>query len=814
MENVEDKKMIEKGWNAVDLHMHTFIGIDGRGNKDNVIFTYCLFEEKIRKHNLKLIAPLGHNKIDLVNLSLCKYICKINDCNVLPSVELDLKVETIDDLHCVFIFNEDLKKMFEFSNFVDKKVDECKINKCIRFNSDDVVEILKLYDVIMIPHGDKDRGYFQNATEENIKSALVKVKEGFIHAFDSFGVSKWKLEKVKSFINTEEYKELINEFKGVMFSDVHNWNEYDNRFHEFYMNAEPTFSGLLHSISGAENRFNVKEYIPKKSNYISKIIITDENNRKKIENSTLYLSPGYNCIIGNSGSGKSLLLHLIKKALNCSDLTQKYDYKDYSSVKVEIYDENNKLVDENKLFIQMGDSLFKWIIGDDISDETATLFAKKIKKDYVPRHLLDERIEKFKYDVNIFVKLLKKSDELRKDISKLFIKLSQDTIQYNKLKETKLFDIGDIDSIETKYESLTDEVFNRDNNSLEQIKKNLNEYDGKYKTKFSECLSELKKIYNLIYLDINSTKANINVMQRKYNIITEALKSINEGISNNSKTKSDLKKSIPELITELSFNILELYKNNAKIENENLRFDDSNLKKITTNLNTRGVSIDELFDNSQVKKYDYKSDLLFKIYGKKSALHSRKTFYDLTTIKECKELIKLYYESNIFDNDEILWRDNSAIVSESKIMFDGQCVEELNPGSIAKKNIEMYFEDEIQKNNPPVVAFDQIENDVDKTFISTTIRDEIQKTKDKAQLLIITHDPIVAVNADPTNYIECRKEKGRITYRNFCPESNEKDELQTIANIVDGSKNVIRKRYQIYERENDYGNKNQQNTRK
>ena len=87
MENVEDKKMIEKGWNAVDLHMHTFIGIDGRGNKDNVIFTYCLFEEKIRKHNLKLIATLGHNKIDLVNLSLCKYICKINDCNVLPSVE-------------------------------------------------------------------------------------------------------------------------------------------------------------------------------------------------------------------------------------------------------------------------------------------------------------------------------------------------------------------------------------------------------------------------------------------------------------------------------------------------------------------------------------------------------------------------------------------------------------------------------------------------------------------------------------------------------------------------------------------------------
>lgn len=61
----------------------------------------------------------------------------------------------------------------------------------------------------------------------------------------------------------------------------------------------------------------------------------------------------------------------------------------------------------------------------------------------------------------------------------------------------------------------------------------------------------------------------------------------------------------------------------------------------------------------------------------------------------------------------------------------------------------------------------------------------------------------------PTNYIECKKEKGKICYRSFCPESNNRDELKTIADIVDGSKNVIRKRYQIYERENDYGNKNQ-----
>lgn len=113
--------MLEKGWNAIDLHMHTFVRIDGRGENDIVNFTYQIFEEKIRYYKLKLISPLGHNKIDLINLLLCKYICKINNCNVLPSVELDLKIETIDDLHCIFIFNANLKEMMQLEKMIKKK---------------------------------------------------------------------------------------------------------------------------------------------------------------------------------------------------------------------------------------------------------------------------------------------------------------------------------------------------------------------------------------------------------------------------------------------------------------------------------------------------------------------------------------------------------------------------------------------------------------------------------------------------------------------------------------------------------------------
>ena len=72
--------------------------------------------------------------------------------------------------------------------------------------------------------------------------------------------------------------------------------------------------------------------------------------------------------------------------------------------------------------------------------------------------------------------------------------------------------------------------------------------------------------------------------------------------------------------------------------------------------------------------------------------------------------------------------------------------------------------------------------------------------KSKAQLIVVTHDPIIAVNADPVNYIEAKKERNIFSYRSFVPESIIKNELETIAENVDGSIGVIKERYEIYKR--------------
>ena len=147
----------------------------------------------------------------------------------------------------------------------------------------------------------------------------------------------------------------------------------------------------------------------------------------------------------------------------------------------------------------------------------------------------------------------------------------------------------------------------------------------------------------------------------------------------------------------------------------------------------------------------------------------------------------------------------SEVDIDVDVYFDNQNVKELNPGDISKKYIKTYFEKELANGINTVILYDQIENDVDKPFISNTLINFIEDMKRKAQIIIVTHDPIVAVNADPTNYIEATKDNnGIIRYRSFKPESTLKDELTTIAKCVDGSKSVIKERYEIYRGDKTY----------
>ena len=137
-------------------------------------------------------------------------------------------------------------------------------------------------------------------------------------------------------------------------------------------------------------------------------------------------------------------------------------------------------------------------------------------------------------------------------------------------------------------------------------------------------------------------------------------------------------------------------------------------------------------------------------------------------------------------------------------------VKVINKGTIAKKSIEYYFKNMISKEQPDIILFDQPENDVDKTFISTTLSDFIKQQKVDKQIIITSHEAIIAINSDANMIIQAEvSDDNKIKYTSYDLEYVEEKELvatNRVSKILDGGKENIKLRYQIYGGELSYEN--------
>ena len=179
-------------WNVIDLHIHTVSGYTRDKSRDEVIFSYIDFYNVISKYNIKLMAITNHNYIDMVNYILLRHLSKLNNTNILLGVELDSNLSMGTHIHIACIFNDIFNLNFSAYKSINEKTFQ-KVNddEEIYYTDEELIQILKKYDVIMIPHGDKDKGMFKDAGPEQIDEALKKIREGFIRIFDS--PSNWKL---------------------------------------------------------------------------------------------------------------------------------------------------------------------------------------------------------------------------------------------------------------------------------------------------------------------------------------------------------------------------------------------------------------------------------------------------------------------------------------------------------------------------------------------------------------------------------------------------------------------------------------------
>ena len=555
-------------WNAIDLHMHTCVGITRDKKNDIVNFSYQKFVKVLIDYDLQLCAVTNHNVINFENYIMINYLSKLLNRTILLGIEIDTITDTQLPLHIVAIFSKDFKNNYDVCIHINKLISKKNSELEIVYNSDEIIELLQKYDTILIPHGIKSKGIFKNATEENIMEALKKVKEGFIKVFDS--PSNWKLEQIKDFLSSIG-EDNLDEFGGVLFSDIRDWDKYEEKFRHFYMNAEPTFKGLIHSITNPTRRLKQNDSININRNYISKIVFSAKDTNNQVLETTINFSNDYNCIIGKSGSGKSLLLNLIKRELtNDNKVDVEYSFAKHTILK--IYNENGILLNPDLINVGIGASLYDKIISANATksnDDTYSII-ELISKNFIKREKFNIFLTNYKNNIIKYYKLLKKIKDNNKSITEKMNILNGKIIQKDFLNDIKTFDITIYEDCKITYDNDFINDFSQYSNYITPLRNILFNCKESEKEDILETIKKLETQFNQLSFKINYRNLKEKLKFKKIKIIKDAVEGINGGISKKAELKAKLKNEIPIDIAEIVKLIRENFLNKLESDIINL----------------------------------------------------------------------------------------------------------------------------------------------------------------------------------------------------------------------------------------------------
>lgn len=396
--------------------------------------------------------------------------------------------------------------------------------------------------------------------------------------------------------------------------------------------------------------------------------------------------------------------------------------------------------------------------------------------DFLSKNKLEKNtflLQKQVFDEIELNNLLEKERKIKENIEK---KVSVEKY-FSSLKDLLTNDLSKnkIDDLLKIYDSILDDL----KYEYKNLKKKIN------KIEFDKYLTEIINIQIENSIDKLGNREK-TVKSRQEILLSETNKMINN-------LKKELLKDIDEKKLELVFPYNEL-KNEIELnsnEYARLTLDDSEF-----NVENNTLDNSKIFNLENVKT-KIKS-LKIENINLLNSESTKKLINQLNTIGiNLSELIAEY--SEIPKNIELFLGDDGW-----------KLINDINKGDIAKKSIEFYFNKLIKEKQPDIIFIDQPENDVDKSFISETLSSFIKKQKIEKQIIVTSHDAIVAINSDANMIIEASINKNnKISYDSYCIEYVEEEKLvatNKVSLILDGGKKNIKKRYQIYGGELTYEN--------
>lgn len=815
-------------FSKIDLHQH-FGGDDFDRKLDENFDKKLTFHwnesidilKDAKRSYFDLIAMTNQNVFDAAKYLLLRKLSRKFDIELIPGIEINYQNPSDSNkfLHTVILFDSN-ENLIEIQN----KVNNCIIsNRKNYFKEDDFLDLILKRKAILIPHGVK-----QSRSERSLSSNPEMVSL-FYKLEDAFPVfiednKRFHKESLKIAINDYLSNKQLDWFEStpsISSSDRQKPSEITS---PTYIWGNNTFTDLYYCALMNDGEINPrvkrKEDIIRKIGYIKKIKIK-KSNKTFINNVTLNCSHGLNTIIGSSGSGKTLLISYIKRKLKGEELTNKTiakkDYNDISDVNdLLLYDENDRLINLGDIEVFEGENLYNKIIEAYESNRDTLLkhFNVKIKTDG-----FNELIKKFESKINDYIDKLKQLDKVKKQ-STDYIKAIESTVQFLDQNPTRSYIFtylvnldfeSNENSLNTQLKSAQDDLTKLMTISLDFIS-----IAKKYNYEQIDSISEHKvNIENLIKNKIKLIKnrlVDLKINKHKKYYLMNKIQEINKTFSELSKENNLKKQELIDFNSKLNSSMRQYY--SLKRFNNVPTLNGSEIKK-SINIEPNddaSITIREL-------KLKIEKDNLSHFFPNHIGANASKnkiglnkfTYqkYDLTNQIDVRNLIMPFVDFEYTGSVNFIMTQNDVIDYDILLKDSNgqmQPIENITAGSLSKIYIQKMFDDSLKgKNSKTIIVYDQPDTNMEKEFILLELVKKIKTLKDKYQIFITTHEPLLVVNADANNIILARNDKTisnniDISYSNIDITSSRdiSDVYMKISTLIDGNHKAVKFRNKVY----------------
>ncbi|MFA5603997.1 MAG: ATPase [Bacilli bacterium] len=758
----------------LDLHIHT----SENANSLTTNYNAAMLIEKIKERSFAsdiLISLTDHNT---VNKRAYETLININDQKVHVILGVELHIRNYDDapLYHAHIFFDVDDIINEIDN-INTILDTLYPNKVLDDETESAPKLEKIiqkfdeYDFMILPHGGQSHRTFDHSIPENRSFDTTLERTIYYNQFDGFTArSNVGVERTNRYFKKLNINEFINLVTG---SDNYNPTIYPqpkagsdaSDFITTWMLATPTFDGLRLSLSESSRLTYSNEKPEISSQFIKSCYLKNE-----LVDIDVNFTPGLNVIIGESSSGKTLLIDSLYRKIE-NDFEDS-NYNNFLTNAISVVNPLNfiphyinqnyiiNVINNNKIEeIKIVKALFP-------SSETIKLEVQSnLQK--LENHILEltqtvENIEKLNDEINtipIFTQLI-----------------IEGTLQLNPITPFKV-DANDLEKIvfaKIHYDNHNENLeklveFSNKNAFMESIDVEVSQIKRKLKIAFDKASisNTIKGIIDSSSLDCDIELVTLNGEKSRKDIQRQSL--INKTIEYVKQCRK-FNKCIEKLLVF-----------DYRIETDEKECSGHKLSIINEFKLTPEIIINAI--NKYIKKgakVDTLGDLLPSNLFKTNFLVSLK----VETYSQLKD--KVFKE--ISGNNKEVYK----IVTK-----EGKDFNTLSPGWKTAIILDLVFGS--TEDVAPLLV-DQPEDNLASTYMNGDLIKAIKESKKTRQIITVTHNATIPMLGDAQNVIVCRNIDGVITIRNAVLDSelNGKKIIDFVAELTDGGKSAIKKRYKKY----------------